>query len=100
MNYKSPTNYEVHLKVKLSRYKDDLYTTVLRHIDQAKIGVGWRYIVSNAILDKPLIRTLIYKSNLQLLWEQEIGVQISVPQYLINTISLLLSIKSYLYIVM
>ena len=73
MNYKSPINYEVHLKVKLSRYKDDLYTTVLRHIDQAKIGVGCRYIVSNAILDKPLIRTLIYKSNLQLLWEQDVG---------------------------
>ena len=73
MNHKSPTTYEFYLKIKLSWYKDDLYTTVLRHVDQAKIGVGCRYIVHKAILEKPLIRTLIYKSNLQLLCEQEVG---------------------------
>ena len=73
MNHKSPTTYEVHFKKKLIWYKDNLYTTVLRHVDQAKIGVGCRYIAHKAIPEKPLIRTLIYKSNLQLLCEQEVG---------------------------
>ena len=73
MNHKSPTTYEVHLKTKLSWYKDDLYTTVLRHVDQAKIGLGCRYIAHKAIPEKPLIRTLIYKINRQLLCEQEVG---------------------------
>ena len=73
MNHKSPTTYEVHFKIKLSWYKDDLYTTVLRHVDQGKIELGYRSTINKAILEKPLIRTLIYKINRQLLWGQEVG---------------------------